>query len=90
MQNKFILTCECKRPEDTIQFEYDEESETFVIVMHLDTHFGFFKRLWYSLKYVFGRKAGYGCFSETIFNQKDAKELIKFLQNCRKENQDWP
>lgn len=77
------LECNCHSPEHTLVFHtYDDEP---MIYMHVFLKPDpFFKRIWNSIKYIFGYKCKYGHFDEFIMNPDDADKLIEILQRIKK------
>lgn len=76
---RIIMICECHSPDHQLTFWYDEEYDELYCEPHLTTHRGFFKRLWFGLKYAFGYKSRYGDWDSTIFKKEDLKKLKKYL-----------
>lgn len=75
------MICECNSLEHQVIFWYDEEDKILYCEPHLTTHKNFFKRLWHSLKYIFGYKSKYGSWDSTLFKDEDLKKLKKHLDN---------
>lgn len=80
---KDIFICSCGSLEHQIYFWYDEEYKILYTEVHLTTHHGFFKRLWYGLKYAFGHKSNFGAWDEFLFETSGVKELKEFLNNLK-------
>ena len=79
MKHKYI-ECECETVNHILRFTHDDNPswpEIFVDV-HLNQHYGFFKRLWYGIKYIFGFKSKYGQFEEVLLGKEKVKELRDF------------
>jgi len=77
MDNKEIFICDCHNFEHQLIFWKDEDYVyTYVNLLHYQ---GFWKRLWYGLKYAFGYKSRYGAFDEFLFNPEDLQRLKTFL-----------
>jgi len=67
--------CDCFTAEHTIRFSYFPEERDFIYAeVHLSS-FGFFKRVWTALRYVFGKQSQYGCFSETMLNRGQVSKV---------------
>jgi hypothetical protein len=88
------LDCDCTSAEHTVRFVYQPDEEYFhedgpLICMdvNLVQYRGFWKRLWYGIKYVFGHKSRYGPFSEFVMNKKNATELITFIEQAYSHNE---
>lgn len=84
MEDKFeeteIMICECSSFEHQAKFYYwkGENYDIFNVVIHLSKR-GFFYRLWYGIKYIFGFKCRYGAWDEFLMSQKDRQLLRDFL-----------
>ena len=53
MKHEYI-ECECGTPEHNLRFTWDPEWEELFVEVFLSGHYGFFKRLWFGIKYIFG------------------------------------
>ena len=84
MEDKFeeteMMICECSSFEHQAKFYYwkGENYDIFNVVIHLSGR-GFFHRLWYGIKYIFGFKCRYGAWDEFLMSQKDRQLLRDFL-----------
>lgn len=76
--NTFI--CECHSLEHQVHFWYDDEFQQVYIEVHL-VKYGFFARVKYALKYIFGYKSRFGAFDEFIFKPEDLKKLKEYLKD---------
>lgn len=80
-----ILTCECHSTEHQIVVNYDDEDNIVFCHIYLSGNDrGFFKRLKYGIKYIFGYKCRFGHWDEFIFNHKEVnklEEIVKLLKN---------
>ena len=76
--NTFI--CECHSLEHQMHFWYDDELQQVYTEVHL-VKCGFFVRVKYALKYIFGYKSQYGAFDEFLFKPKDLKKLKEYLND---------
>jgi hypothetical protein len=89
-QNVFI--CQCMSDEHQFVFTFDPDNEDVEYQeCYLDVHLnpgrrGFWKRLWYGLKYAFGHRSKYGNWDSTIVCVEDARKLRdlldKFVKFC--------
>lgn len=79
MRHKYI-ECECGTVEHTLRFTHDDSPDwpEIYVDVHLGQHYGFFKRLWYGIKYIFGFKSVYGHFDESVLGEEKVKELRDF------------
>jgi len=90
---KNYIECQCGTPEHTLRFVWEEGTDwpEMYVEVCLVQYYGFFKRLWYGLKYIFGYKSkyGYGHFDETLLGYHQVKELKdlcdKWLETHTKE-----
>jgi hypothetical protein len=80
-----IFICECYSTEHqlVIKHDPDEKYHNLYLNVHLITYKNIFKRIWVSLKYIFGYKCRYGHWDEFIFNKKDAERLIEILKKIK-------
>lgn len=94
-----IVICKCESVEHQIIFSYfpeDEDERVVYMSVHLSPMYGFFKRIWVALKYIFGYRSMYGHFDDIIIGQKDSHKLVKILKyldpdvfkNCTQESKD--
>lgn len=88
MRKEEILICECGNTEHQVLFLYDiEDNDDKVTYMH--THlvkYGFFARLKYAIKYIFGYQSKYGAFDEFIFKSNDIHKLEKVIAHLKNDN----
>lgn len=80
---KELFVCSCASLEHQMLFWYDEEDKLLYTEVHLITRHGFFKRLWYGLRYAFGRKSNFGAWDEFLFDASDIKKLQETLNNIK-------
>ena len=73
-----VFICECFSPEHQMIVRKDLEDGTVYVEIHL-VKFGFFRRLWHGIKYIFGYKSQYGAWDEFIFKPEDLEKLKDFL-----------
>lgn len=83
-----ILECECYSLDHSYIITYDDwDNENCVYIEpHLSTG-GFWHRLKYAVKYLFGWKCRYGCFDEIIITKKNYqpfKNLVDYIENEEK------
>jgi len=89
--DRFIFICNCSSLEHQLCFWYDEEYKILYTEVHLITYRGFFKRLWYGLRYAFGYKSRFGAWDEFLFETDDMIKLKEFINNTnygKKETED--
>ena len=99
MMEHEIIVCECESVEHQIIFayfpEYEDDREVYMSI-YLHPTYGFFRRLWAAIKYIFGHRSIYGHFDDVIISQKDSHKLVKILKyldpdvfkNCAQESKD--
>lgn len=63
-----------------MHFWYDDEFQQVYTEVHL-VNYGFFARVKYALKYIFGYKSRFGAFDEFIFKPEDLKKLKEYLKD---------
>lgn len=92
MQMKYV-ECECQTMEHLLRFiwdEYDKEDPYMYIDVCLNSY-GFLKRFWYGIKYIFGFKTniGTGNFDLSILRRKQVTEIRNLCNewlNVHEEN----
>ena len=80
--------CECNSVEHIAIFSFDKDWDDIFMHVHL-TKKGFWTRLKYAIRYIFGYQCQYGAFDEFIFNPNDADKLQKVvdvLKEIKKKN----
>lgn len=96
-ETEFFL-CECETPDHQMLMRlYDWGADSpkslsmppssnvdLTIDIHLHTNKGFFKRLWYGLGYIFGRKSRYGAFEGIDVQYEDVDRMIGVLLAYKK------
>lgn len=86
--NQRILICACGSLEHQMMFWVDDGEEGWMELyteVHLTTCHGFFKRLWYGLRYAFGYKCRFGAWDEFLFTNESQNELKKFLKTVNEQ-----
>ena len=80
-----IMLCECSSMEHQAKFYYEKSEnssyEMFGIIIHLYCGRGFFRRLKYGIKYIFGFKSRYGAWDDFLMSKYDRKKLYEFLKD---------
>ena len=84
MEKPELILCACYSHEHQFTFTKDEDDgeKTVYLTVHL-TQRPFWKRVWYSLHYIFGHQCNYGAFDEVVLNDTHSKSFIevgKFLE----------
>lgn len=69
--------CVCSSPEHTIRFILYKNSDDpeLWLEVYLNDYRGFFKRLWYGLKYILGFKSRHGAWDIWTIRPADCKRL---------------
>jgi hypothetical protein len=77
-----IFVCSCHSLEHQMAFWHDEDDKysDLYTEVHLITYYGFFRRLWYGLKYAFGYKSRFGAWDEFLFNKDSEQKLYNYLK----------
>lgn len=78
MEHK-ILICECSNTEHQLVFSSFEDESTVYVSIHLSKH-GFFERLKYAIKYIFGHQCNYGAFQEILLSKKHIPQLKEIIE----------
>lgn len=90
------IECACTSPGHLLNFMWFHEDDDpwagIFVSTHLDHNFGFFKRIWHGLKYIFGYHCSYGHFDETLLRRPGIIQLRELCetwleQNPEKENE---
>lgn len=74
-----VYICECRSFNHQAIFYRDKEENRLYVSIHLVTHKNILKRIWYSIKYIFGYTSVYGCWDEFIFDPKDEQRLLNYI-----------
>ena len=82
MEEDCFILCACYSTEHQAFFWHDTSGNPpeLYVHFHLITHRGFFKRLWYGLKYAFGYKCRFGAWDEFLFNEENENKLYNYLK----------
>ena len=82
METTEVMVCECSSMEHIVCFGYwNNEPEVYVSV-HLKKH-GFWKRLKYAFKYLFGYQCKYGAFEEILLGTKQYDKVMKMEKHLK-------
>ena len=85
-QKPSLLICSCHSTEHQMIFLFDEWDDTDGAV-YIHTHLnkgGFWYRLKYAVKYIFGHQSRYGAFDEFIIKPEDANEFEKVIKYLKR------
>jgi len=75
--------CQCSSPDHILRFVYDEDNDLYIDVQLRSL--GFFKRLLYAFRYLFGIKHKDGAWDCTIIKNEDVPRMINFLEKVKKD-----
>lgn len=78
--HKHYLECNCSATEHMIRLAHWSDDKDIYIDVALNHYFGFWKRLWYGIKYIKGDKSRYGYFSETVADVATLKTIIEAIE----------
>jgi hypothetical protein len=81
--NEILLLCDCSSAEHQLIVSWDNDDNEVYVRVHLANCYGFWRRLWHAVKYVFGHKSRYGAFDEVILRKEDADNLQKVVDHLR-------
>ena len=75
-----LFICKCGNVEHQLIFSYfpDDKDKNVYVSVHLIPD-SFWKRIWNSIKYIFGYKCRFGHFDEFIFRKQDKDKLQKII-----------
>ena len=77
--NEILMLCECSSCEHQLIVRWDNIDNNVYVNVHLANNMTVFKRIWHSLKYIFGYRSKYGDFDEIILRKEDANNLQKVV-----------
>lgn len=76
--NELWAVCDCGWTDHVLRVQSIDDGEglrEFIIEVHLVTWRGFWRRLWYGLRYAFGHKSSFGAFDEVILSRENVVRL---------------
>lgn len=82
-----FFECVCGTDEHTLKFKldvHDPDDVDLYLSVFLNQYRGFFKRLWISIKYLFGYKCKDGHWDCSMLEVEDADRLIILLRKYKK------
>lgn len=86
--SKEVFICECFSTEHQLVVSYmpgenklDYDELNFEV--HLHPTYGFWRRVWSAIKYIFGYRSRYGNWDNFMVNVNDADKLITILQKFK-------
>jgi hypothetical protein len=84
-RERLLVLCDCNDPEHQFMLHFDNEDDIgddwpreFYLTNHLPKR-GFWQRLVYAWKYLWGWQSKYGAFAEVLLGEKQALEVYNFL-----------
>jgi hypothetical protein len=78
------VRCACHSRDHTAYFDYFEEDGELYLTIHLSESRGFWKRLWYGLKYAFGYQSRFGAWDEIVIRWEDTPKIRALME--KREN----
>jgi hypothetical protein len=67
---KETVECDCHSEAHTLQFcWFEDDKDVMYVTVHL-TPFSLFQRIWYAIKYIFGKPSKFGCFEEYVWTRE--------------------
>ena len=81
--NEILLLCDCSSAEHQLIVSWDNDDNEVYVRVHLANWYGFWRRLWHAVKYVFGYKCRYGAFDEIILRKEDSENLQKVVDHLK-------
>ena len=81
--NEILFLCECSSCEHQLIARWDKTDKEVYISILLSNCYGFWKRLWEAIKYIFGYKCRYGHFDEVILRKEDANNLQSIVDHLK-------
>ena len=82
-----IILCDCNSTEHQMIIYYDKDDEfgeeEVYVHLHLINNRGFWNRLKYGIKYIFGYKSKFGAWDEMVLKPSDADKfqtMVDFLK----------
>ena len=81
-----MFICACSSLEHQMFFWYDSEGDILYVESHLSSR-NFRRRLWYGIRYIFGRKCNFGAWDEFLLNEESRNKLQTFLNNLHHEQE---
>lgn len=82
LSQKVLGECECGSPDHILVArveEWDKNDVDFYLFTQATPLYGFWKRVAFAVKYIFGRRPKYGTWQETILKRSDAVKLRDLL-----------
>lgn len=76
-----FLICQCSSSEHTLQFICDPDEKEIYTQVFLNQHRSFFKRVWVSIKYIFGYKCRYGHWDTFIMRSEDLEKIKVIIED---------
>ena len=82
-RNEEVFICRCFSPEHMIYITYDEDYNDLYLHYHMDRNIGFWNRLKYGIKYIFGYDSKYGQWDCMMIKTEDKERLINIIQKLK-------
>jgi hypothetical protein len=76
--NSYFVDCACTSDDHVVRFRFDSDSKETYISTQLGK-FGFFKRVWFAIEYIFGKQCAYGHWQETLLQEEEFVDLYNTM-----------
>lgn len=88
---KEVFICECSSTEHQLVMCYipgDDEcdSDMLQFQMHLQPTYGFWKRTWAAIRYIFGYRSRFGNWDDFLVDPKDCDKIIDYLLRLKHDD----
>jgi hypothetical protein len=87
IEQRHIFICSCYSLDHLIAFYYDREDFELHIQTRINPEYGFFKRIWLAIKYIFGYRSRFGEYDDFIFNPDDMEKLRWYINMIKSHEQ---
>lgn len=88
---QLILKCECRSQDHWLVVERDDWNGQPNIAVYTQLHHwaAWYKRLWWAVKYAFGKAQPYGHWDSTLLDRQSAIEMREFLDEYLNDYAVW-
>jgi len=91
--NSHYIECSCHSINHTINITHYPNDNGYpsevLITTQLADGYGIFRRIWLSLKYIFGKTIKYGHWAEVIISPKDYTKMIDIFTQAQREQEEY-
>jgi len=86
-----VFICECSSSEHQLVLQYiygnDEcDSDMLQFQMHLKPTYGFWKRAWSAIRYIFGYRSRFGHWDDFLVDPKNCDKIIEYLTMLKEDD----